>query len=179
MNPVFILNEKTLLDGTHRQAIYSPCMQYRYQLRASWSSPEIEDEPNDLCFIMLNPSTATEEKNDPTIERVERRARAGGYDGFVILNIFAYRATDPLNMKKFPEPIGPSNDWFLEDALMSERNIICGWGCHGIHQNRNKEILDLFKKHDRTPLALSWTSKGHPKHPLYINYGAKPHEKKE
>lgn len=177
MNIPFITKEKTLLDGTIRDASYSPCMKYRYHLRSTWQQPELEDEEDYLCFLMLNPSTATEEQNDPTIERIERRARMKGYGGFMILNLFAYRATDPMDMKKQLDPIGPENDWFIEDALMSAPAIICGWGTHGAHMNRNKDVMKLFEKYERTPVALGWTKDNHPQHPLYISYDKQPHER--
>ena len=65
-------------------------------------------------FIMLNPSTATESQNDPTVERCERRARSLGYGAFSVTNIFAWRETDPRKMEKVSDPVGPKNDSIIQ-----------------------------------------------------------------
>lgn len=101
------------LDGVKSAAVYSDCERYRFALSRIW-----RDEGKLLTFIMLNPSTATEEKNDPTVERCQRRALAGGYRGVQILNLFAFRATEPKDMKDADEPTGGFDaDKFLFDAL--------------------------------------------------------------
>ena len=76
------------------QAVYSPCLQYRYILTRVW-----DGAGEKALFVMLNPSTATEAQNDPTVERCERRARVLGFGAFRVVNIFAYRATDPRVMR--------------------------------------------------------------------------------
>ena len=83
-------------------AVYSDCERYRYMLTRVW-------EPGGCkaLFIMLNPSTATEVQNDPTVERCERRARALGFGAFRVLNIFAWRDTDPKAMRAAADPVGP------------------------------------------------------------------------
>lgn len=130
---------------------------------------------------MLNPSTATEQQNDPTVERCERRARAGGYGSLIVLNIFAYRATDPRDMKAVFDPIGKENNKFIELTLMLSRSestdIVCGWGTHGSFMDREKQVFEMFRKYRVVPKALDWTKHGHPKHPLYVPYKNQPHEK--
>ena len=83
-------------------AVYSDCEKYRYSLTRVW-----DDNGARVTFVMLNPSTATEVQNDPTVERCERRARALGYGGFCVTNIFAWRDTDPRKMRAAAEPVGP------------------------------------------------------------------------
>ena len=75
------------------ETVFSPDRAYRYVLVRRWST--FADKPRICCYIMLNPSTADEAKNDPTVERCERRARDNGYDGLCVLNLFAYRSTAP------------------------------------------------------------------------------------
>ena len=91
--------------GTSSVAVYSPCERYRYSLQRVW-----DETSGLLTFIMLNPSKADEVSNDPTVERCERRARALGYGGFCVVNIFAWRETDPQKLRKARAPIGPAND---------------------------------------------------------------------
>ena len=86
-------------------AVYSDCERYRYTLTRTW-----DEGAGRVLFIMLNPSTATEVQNDPTVERCERRARTLGYGAFRVCNIFAYRATDPRDMRAQADPNGPGND---------------------------------------------------------------------
>jgi hypothetical protein len=86
-------------------AVFSEDRFYRYLLRRIWDS----DKPM-IAFIGLNPSTADEINNDPTITRCITRAHDSGYGGIYMLNLFAFRATDPKVMKAFPRPIGPEND---------------------------------------------------------------------
>jgi len=113
-----------------RDAVFSPCRRYRYHLSQIWDVTK----PT-VSWLLLNPSTADEVQNDPTVERCERRARMWGYGGSEVFNIFAYRATDPADMRAQKDPIGPDNDfWVREFARKSSRGIgICGWGEHGSH----------------------------------------------
>lgn len=121
-------------------AVYSDCERYRYTLTRVW------DEGGDkVAFIMLNPSTATERQNDPTVERCERRARALGYGGFRVCNIFAWRDTDPFAMRKAKEPVGPANDDAILQASEWADMTVCAWGTHGVHRNRGPEVQTLLR----------------------------------
>lgn len=170
-----ITRKHQALDGTKSTAVYSECEQFRYALERRWGAGS-----KFLVMIMLNPSTATEIQNDPTVERCERRARMWGMDGLLVLNIFAFRSTDPKDMKAAPDPIGPLNDSTIMDALAGVEmsgggsQIVCGWGTHGNHLNRSAAVLAMIERHSITPMALSWTKDGHPQHPLYIGYNRKP-----
>ena len=95
-------------DGTVSSAVYSPCEAYRYALTRRW-----DDGGQRVLFVMLNPSKATELQNDPTVERCERRARTLGFGAFQVVNIFAWRDTDPFVMRKAAQPVGPQNDAIL------------------------------------------------------------------
>lgn len=174
MGDGIITRRHQALDGTHSTAVYSPCESYRYALERRWS-----DGGKFLVMIMLNPSTATEAQNDPTVARCERRARMWGFDGLLVLNIFAYRATDPQDMKAAADPVGPLNDLTIMDAITGvamnpASQILCGWGTHGNHTGRADKVLAMIAARGITPLALSWTKDGHPQHPLYIGYNRKP-----
>lgn len=150
-------------------AVYSDCERYRYVLTRVWD----EAAPR-LTYVMLNPSTATEVQNDPTIERCERRARALGYGGIKITNIFAWRDTDPKKLKQAKEPVGPENDALVAEAAAWADLTLCGWGAHGDHRGRGAEIAAVLRATGR-PLATLGTSKaGHPRHPLYISYQTQP-----
>lgn len=122
--------------------------------------------------MMLNPSTATEVQNDPTVERCERRARAMGFGAFRVVNIFGFRATDPRDMRAAPDPIGPENDAAIIAAADWADMILCAWGTHGAHLGRGAAVAQMLAGHDLHHLGL--TQAGDPKHPLYISYAQRP-----
>ncbi|WP_317133887.1 DUF1643 domain-containing protein [Tropicibacter oceani] len=110
-------------DGQVSTAWFSPCERYRYGLRRTWDT----DLPA-VLFIMLNPSTADEMRNDPTIERCQRRARAMGCGSLWIANLFAFRATRPQDLRRAADPEGPENVAFLRDWSGAADLTIAGWG---------------------------------------------------
>lgn len=152
-------------------AVYSDCEAYRYSLTRVW-----EKAGRRALFIMLNPSTATEMQNDPTVERCERRARALHFGAFRVLNIFAYRATDPRDMRRADDPVGPGNDAAIAQGLSWADQVICAWGTHGEHLNRGPHVEAMLRKAGGSLYHLGLSKAGHPKHPLYIGYQVQPVE---
>ena len=162
--------ERTFLKGDAAStAVYSPCERYRYRLTRVWAP----DEKRAL-FIMLNPSTATEVQNDPTVERCERRARALGFGGFRVTNIFAWRDTDPRHMRAAKEPIGLENDATIMESCNWADQIIGAWGTHGAHLERGPQFEAMLRAAGRDVYHLGLTKAAHPKHPLYISYSQQP-----
>ncbi|MEO9685769.1 MAG: DUF1643 domain-containing protein [Tateyamaria sp.] len=150
-------------------AIYSDCESYRYSLTRIW-----DDAGTRVNFVMLNPSTATEVQNDPTVERCERRARTLGYGGFAVTNIFAWRDTDPKGMRAAADPIGSDNNDAIKDRAIWATDVIAAWGTHGAHLNRGPEVAILLGMLDRPLFHLGLSKAGHPKHPLYLPYSQSP-----
>lgn len=150
-------------------ATYSDCERYRYALTRVWDA-----EGGRINFLMLNPSTATEVQNDPTVERCERRARALGFGAFRVTNIFAYRATDPRDMRAQPDPVGPENDAAILAAADWAGTVICAWGTHGAHLGRGPQVEALLRAGPFALMHLGLSKAGHPKHPLYIGYQTQP-----
>ena len=150
-------------------AVYSDCERYRYSLTRVW-----EPQGKRVLFVMLNPSTATEVQNDPTVERCERRARTLGYGAFQVTNIFAWRATDPRDMKRAADPIGPHNDKTLVQGADWADHIIAAWGAHGAHRDRGAAVAQQLARLDQPLFHLGLTKAGHPKHPLYLPYHQQP-----
>lgn len=150
-------------------AVYSDCEKYRYSLTRIW-----EPEGKRALFIMLNPSTATEVQNDPTVERCERRARTLGFGSFRVANIFAWRDTDPKKMRAAAEPVGPQNDATIAEGCAWADQIIAGWGAHGEHLERGAAMQALLRSTGLPVYNLGLTKAGHPKHPLYIAYTQQP-----
>ncbi len=164
-----------MITRTHRKgdaaslAVYSDCERYRYALSRVW-----DRAGKHVCFVMLNPSTATEVQNDPTVERCERRARALGFGAFTVTNIFAWRDTDPRNMRAAADPVGPANDGAIVEACARADRVICAWGTHGEHLGRGPQVLALLRATGRDLYHLGLTRAGHPRHPLYVSYARQP-----
>lgn len=152
--------------GVRSFALWSPCGDYRYALGRRWA------EGPELLYVMLNPSRATEAENDPTIERCQRRASALGFGAFTACNLFAFCATDPRDLKAHPDPVGAATDAILSDRAARAQMVLCAWGVHGTHGNRHLAVAELLSAY---PLqALGLTRDGHPRHPLYMPYAARP-----
>jgi hypothetical protein len=156
-------------------AIISKCGQFRYHLTRGWFGGTRAN----LGFIMLNPSTADAEADDPTIRKCIGFAKQLGYCGIVVNNLFAYRATDPRDLKKAGYPVGPENDAFIAHAAksMSVETMICAWGAnarHGDGPQRVAEVLVLLMRLGITPHALRLLDDGTPSHPLMLPYSCAP-----
>lgn len=148
-------------------ATLSECGRYRYALWRIW-----RDDLPLLGFVMLNPSTADATIDDPTITRCIRRAENMCYGGIVVVNLFAYRATDPKKLLSVDDPIGPLNNWHIVTQIQRVRTVICAWGTNGTLKGRDVEVRNIFKQNQIPMHVLEFTKKGHPKHPLYVKYTA-------
>ncbi len=148
--------------GIRSEAVYSDCESCRYRLSRTWG-----DGPRLAC-IMLNPSTATELRNDATIARCEGRARRGPFGGLDILNLFAFRATRPEDLRKSADPVGQGNDAVLLATAAKAATILCGWGVNGAYRGRGARVLDLLRAQGLPLCHLGLTKHGHPRHPLYV-----------
>ncbi len=151
-----------------RGATFSPCGRYRTRLWRIWG-----DQPP-AVFCMLNPSTADETSNDPTVERCERRARATGFGGLQVVNLFALRSTDPRALYSEIDPIGPGNDEAILDACAGAGIVVCAWGAHGKFRARGNWVRDLLYDAGARPHVLALNRDGTPKHPLYVGYNVQP-----
>jgi hypothetical protein len=155
--------EKEMVAG----ATFSSCRKWRYSLWRVW-----DKQKQMVTFIGLNPSTATENENDPTITRCINFADAWGYGGMYMANIFAYRATDPKKMKAFSDPVGKKNDQWLIKMSQTSAITVAAWGAHGMHLNRGDQVVRLLK--GMQLYCLGRTQNNQPRHPLYLCKDLKP-----
>ncbi|MFP7174948.1 DUF1643 domain-containing protein [Priestia filamentosa] len=140
---------------------------YRYSLWRIWD----ETKPR-VVFIMLNPITEGETKDNPTVRRCIAFAKEWGYGSLEVVNLFSYRASTPEMLKKAKEPVGASNEQFLLQAANRAERIVLAWGIHGAFLKQNEKVLTLLKSY---PLyALGVTKERHPRHPLFMKKSAKP-----
>lgn len=148
-------------------AIFSPCRTYRYTLTRDISL----FGNSTLVVIGLNPSTADETADDPTIRRCKGFAETWGHSRYIMVNLFAYRATDPTAMLAHPAPIGPENDAAILAAAALTRprgRILCAWGTHGSHMDRAAYVTALLTNRRHRLHCLGQNADSTPKHPLYI-----------
>lgn len=150
--------------------VFSPDRKHRYTL---WRDLDMFST-GFVQFIGLNPSTADETQDDPTIRRCKDFAVQWGYGAMVMTNLFAYRATLPEDMKAAEDPIGLENDKWIQAVAMQADLVIAAWGTHGVFQDRERKFLALAEKWDVDLHCLGLTAGGHPKHPLYLAKITKP-----
>lgn len=144
-------------------ATLSECGEYRYSLTRRW----LDSPRRPMVFIGLNPSTADQWHDDPTIRRMlafADRERAGG---IIVVNLYALRATDPHALWKHPDPIGPGNTNAILRAARSGEPVVCCWGVNagGL---RAAAVVDDLGAMGAQLKCLGTTKDGHPRHPLYL-----------
>lgn len=152
--------EITRLDGFRTGAIFSHDQRYRFALWRKWDL-----ELPQLVVIGLNPSTATEDEDDPTVTRCTNLARREKCGALVMLNLFAFRATDPNVMLREPDPVGQHTDTVMRHYIHdpSTKIVVAAWGIHGVHMNRDRQVARMF----RSLVCYDVNMNGTPKHPLY------------
>jgi len=135
---------------------------YRYMLLRKWNNHGL------VAIIGLNPSTADEYEDDPTIRRCRGFAQQWGYGGIVMLNLFGFRATDPGQLKKTVDPIGPENDLYIKSWVAASDIIVAAWGAYGSIHGRDDAVKEILRSSGRSVQCLGRTKQGHPRHPLYM-----------
>ena len=147
-------------------AVVSNCGKYRYHLHR-----RLGEGRQAATFIMLNPSTAAHDADDPTIRKVMGFARRWGCDELHVVNVFALRATKPADLRAAADPVGPENCVWVRRAveLACDGFVICAWGTHGVYKGQDRVVLGWIRGLCRTA-CLGLTRDGHPRHPLYVPY---------
>lgn len=140
-------------------AEFSDCKKYRYTLWRRWSSGPV------VMFIGLNPSTADETNDDPTIRRCIGFAKRWGFGGMFMMNAYAFRATLPKDMKRQKDPVGPGNDAAILRVSRLANLIVGAWGVH-CETSRESRVCEIV---GCNVFCLGKTKGGRPRHPLYLN----------
>lgn len=151
-----------LMEGN---AVFSRCRRYRYVLQRTWDA----NLPT-VLFVALNPSTADEIQDDPTVRRCIGFARSWGFGRLVLANLFALRSTDPAALAVAQDPIGPRNNTWLRRLSSDAELTIAAWGVHGALRRRDQRVLAIL----RDVHTLGRTKAGHPRHPLYLPGSVRP-----
>lgn len=142
---------------------------YRYSLDRGWPGGE-----GTIVFILLNPSTGDWKTDDKTIRRLVRFAQKWGYNSFILLNLFAWRSTDPEGLLTTADPVGPRNDEKIREVLTKSAggSVVVGWGSHsGLKSflpRRARVVLAMLREMGIKALCFGQNDDGSPKHPLYL-----------
>lgn len=148
-------------------ALFSDCGSYRYLLTREFSAS------GETClFIMLNPSTADANLDDPTIGRCAGFARRWGMAELRVVNLFALRSSDPKQLEWAEDPVGPDNDAVIASELRRASLIVVAWGNHGKLHGRADEVRSLVAQSGVTVQQLGTNITGEPRHPLYVAFDA-------
>ena len=149
------------------EAFFSEDGVYRYTLTRD---PDlVRRELPSILWIMLNPSTADAQKDDPTIRRCRAFAGAWGYGRVEICNIFALRSTDPNQLYRAVDPIGPDNDFHIAAAVgRAGGHVVAAWGTHAKLGDRDRAVMMLLRGLGVRPVCLGVNQDGTPRHPLYV-----------
>lgn len=161
--PARLSSERERLEHLTREkasgALFSADRRYRYLLWRTWQ----ESGPL-VLFVGLNPSTADELSNDPTIRRCIGFAKSWGARGALVGNLFSFRATKPRDLFAADEPVGEDTDAWLEVGRAVSSTTVACWGAHGSHLGRSQQVRPLLG----AVMCLGTTNEGEPRHPLYM-----------
>lgn len=144
-----------------RDAIFDQTRKYRYLLKRQWGT----DDGNFVNFVLLNPSTADENVDDPTIKACIKLAQNWGCDGIWVTNLFAFRATKPVELKKAENPIGNENNSYITEYAKRSKTVVIAWGNHGSFLKRGEQVTKMLSQ-ITTLHCLQILKNGSPKHPL-------------
>lgn len=144
-------------------AAFSRCRRWRYLLWRRWDAAKPVAN-----FLMLNPSTADELRLDPSCTRARNYAERWGYGGLIVTNLFGWRATDPQEMKAVRDPVGRGNDAAILRAAREAALVVCAWGNHGSHMDRERKVVALLNAEGIELHLLRLNGSGTPAHPLYL-----------
>lgn len=146
-------------------AVFSDCRQYRYVLHRRWQY----DQPSrSVLFLLMNPSTATEDVDDPTVRKCRLYTEQWGYNHLIITNIMAYRATHPKLLLDVADPVGPDNMRRVACLITMQRPfVVCGWG-RIPPKLRYAEAQAMQMLRDCQPHVLRLSKSQRPWHPLYL-----------
>jgi hypothetical protein len=155
-------------------AIFDRTERYRYLLwRKLPACNKGRRGASRILLVMLNPNTADESHNDPTIRRCIGFAESWDYGCVEVVNLFAYRAREPLILKSVKKPVGTYNDEVIRQRAIHADLLMVAWGNHGKILERDRAVLKLLAECGPV-YCLGTTNSGAPKHPLYIRSDAEP-----
>lgn len=157
--------------GNVKGAAYDTSERYRYLLMRVLAGV---DRAGLVTFLMLNPSTADEVVDDPTIRRCMDYAIQWRYAALEIVNLYAFRSPYPKSLRAALDPVGEHNDWFIRYSTSRAQLVVCAWGSERFAIERAANVVGMLRQEGVRPHALQTTKGGHPSHPLYLRRELRP-----
>jgi hypothetical protein len=164
------LKGPTKSPGLTGGAVFSDDEKYRYVLSRDWN-----ENGNIIVWIMLNPSIGDDTKLERTTAGCMKRSLAWNFSGMVVINLFAYIATNPNELKQVKDPIGDLNNGFISGIGRDAPDntvFVAAWGNNGNFMNRDKEVVEMLQNRDLYCLGI--TQEGNPRHPLHMSHSIRP-----
>ncbi|MFH5925009.1 DUF1643 domain-containing protein [Roseomonas xinghualingensis] len=156
------------------RAEFSADGRYRTVLERRWDGRPF-GSPGVCAWIMMNPSTADEMVDDPTVRRARDFTRRWGFGAMMVLNAFALRATKPTMLLECEDPVGPGNDSAIAEWAARAERVVVAWGLPPKPLRwRGAQVASILARAGVKPLALKVTASGEPSHPLYIAGDTQP-----
>jgi hypothetical protein len=161
---------KMATNPVERSSIFDSTLTYRYSLQRCWPDPLLDNRSIEqkVAFMMLNPSRADSERDDPTIRACMQFARTWGYSILEVVNLFAYRTPHPHHLMQASDPMGPDNQQYWLTAAATSQQIILAWGNAGAWQAQDRVALQTLTPHQDKLFCLGLNQSGQPRHPLYV-----------
>lgn len=154
-------------EGYPERYLFSPGLDFRYAFGRWWDG---DDLATTAIWVLLDPATGdTERRPRPTLDRCIARSWDIGATGLVIVNLFAFRHTDPKQLRTAQDAVGPANDAALRELTSAGLETIAAWGAHGRLNGRSRAVAPLLSQ----PMCLGTTNHGEPRHPLYVSADAR------
>lgn len=156
---------------------------YNDTVRYTLGQPAVGKGKKNLVCFGINPSTARPNDLDNTLKSVERIAKRAGYDGWIMLNVYPQRATNPNDLHtELDEDIHNKNVQHIQKVLVEyNATILAAWGTlinkRAYLKKCLQEIHSVSKQSKRKWVRIGAISKdGHPHHPLYLSNEELPQE---
>ncbi len=147
-------------------AVFSDCDTYRYLLWHEWAP-----EKSAVAFVGLNPSCARVQDTNPTFKRCVNYAKYWGFGRIYLVNLFAYRASTPQQLRQAKHPVGTDNDKTLVEIARQSELVVAAWGNDGQYLQRSAQVRALLPRLH----VLKVNRTGEPAHPLYLKASLKPY----
>ncbi|MCX4026980.1 DUF1643 domain-containing protein [Spartinivicinus marinus] len=164
-NDVFTNKSLSVQGDKLMGALISDCQQYRYWLTRTCDT--VHPEKSSVLFVMLNPSTADAEVDDPTIRRCKGFAKKWNFKGLTVANLYALRSTSPKHLWQHTDPVGSDNDYWLKKLAVEHTEVVCAWGANAKPERVN-QFIKMMTNADIRLWCLGATKTGAPRHPLYV-----------
>ena len=151
--------------GRMNHCIFSSDLRYRYTLT---HDIDITATQLTVCWIGLNPSTADEDRMDPTLRRIRSFSLRQGFGRFIMCNLYAFRSSKPYRLREVSDPVGKENNFHISGSAWKSNLIVAAWGAITFKKERAQQVMKILEPIGVPVMCLGRTKEGHPRHPLFV-----------